>query len=116
MNTHDNVAKAQAYYTAMANKDDAEIEKYLHSDVHLIGPYGEKRSKEIVFDAAKKFMHMFKNIHIHSCFGYDDHVALTYDLIDFAKPGNTLRAASIMTFKDGAIIKNELFFDTASIQ
>lgn len=116
MNTHDNVTKAQAYYTAMAQKNSADVEKYLHTNVHLVGPYGEKMGKEMVFEAAKKFMHMFKDIKIHSCFGQDDHVALVYDLIDFGKTDNILRACSVMTFKDNMIIKNELFFDTASIQ
>lgn len=115
MNTQNNVTIAQAYYMAMAEKNSDEVERYLHSDVCLIGPYGQKVGKEMVFDAAKKFMHMFSDIKIHSHFGCDQQVALSYDLLEFGENANTLRAASLMTFKDGLIIKNELYFDTRSL-
>jgi hypothetical protein len=115
MNENKNVAIAHAYYTAMAEKNSADVEKYLHPDVHLMGPYGQKVGKEIVFEAAQRFMHMFKDIKIYSQFGSQDQVALTYDLLEFNNSATSLRAASIMTFKDGLIIKNELFFDTRSL-
>jgi hypothetical protein len=115
MNHNKNIAIAHAYYTAMAEKNNQLVEKYLHPEVHLIGPYGQKVGKEAVFEAAKKFMHMFKSIKIHSEFGSDDHVAISYDLVGFGESGTTLRAASLMTFKDGLIVKNELFFDTRSL-
>ena len=114
MNTN-NVAIAQAYYIAMAKKNSDEVEKYLHPEVSLIGPYGEKVGKEMVFEAAKKFMHMFKSIKIHSQFGCEDQVVLTYDLQEFGQSADALRAASVLTFKDGLIIKNELFFDTRQL-
>ena len=105
---------AQAYYTAMAEKNSSNIEAYLHPEVHLVGPYGEKVGKEMVFDSAKKFMHMFKAINIRAVCASDDQVMLAYDLLEFNQPGTILRAASLMTFKDSLIIKNELFFDTRS--
>lgn len=109
---NNNTAIAQAYYLAMADKNSAELENYLHQDVLLIGPYGQKIGKEMVFDAAKKFMHMFKAINIRATCDSGDQVMLAYDLSEFGSPDKTLRAASLMTFKDGLIIKNELFFDT----
>jgi len=115
MNINKNVVIAQAYYSAMAKKNSVEVEKHLHPDVRLIGPYGEKVGKKVVFEAAKKFMHMFSAIKIHSQFGSDQQVALAYDLLEFGEHAHTLRAASLMTFKDGLIIKNELFFDTKSL-
>ena len=115
MNQNKNVAIAYAYYTTMAEKNSELVEKYLHPDIQLIGPYGQKAGKEAVFEAAKKFMHMFKSIKIHSQCGSDDHVAISYDLLEFGDSGAAQRAASLMTFKDGLIIKNELFFDTRSL-
>lgn len=109
MNTDNNTARAQLYYKAMAEKNSAEVEKYLHPDVSLVGPYGEKTGKEIVFPAAQKFMQMFKGVEIHSCFGSGEHVVITYDLLECGQTAQALRAASVMTFKDGFIIKNELF-------
>jgi hypothetical protein len=35
---------------------------------------------------------------------------LTYDM-DFIAPVGVCRAAALMTFKDGLIIRNEIFFD-----
>jgi len=107
-----NIAITRAYYTAMAEKNSAEVEKYLHPDVCLISPFGETVGKEKVFEAAKKFMHMFKAINIRAQCGAEDYVMLAYDLLEFGNSAITLRAASLMTFKDGLIIKNELFFDT----
>lgn len=40
-----NVAIAEAYYTAMAEKNLPEIEKYLHPAVRIIGPLGENGGK-----------------------------------------------------------------------
>ncbi len=43
-----NIASAVAYYQAMSNKDISVMEKYLHPEIHLIGPLaditGNKRS------------------------------------------------------------------------
>ena len=89
-----------------------KVEKYLHPDVCVISPFGETIGKEQVFTAAKKFMHMFKAIHIRAQCGAEDFVMLAYDLLEFGNATTTLRAASLMTFKDGLFIRNELFFDT----
>ena len=112
MNNHNNISIAQAYYKAMAEKNNAEVEKYLHPDVCVISPFGETIGKETVFEAAKKFMHMFKAINIRAQCGAEDYVMLAYDLLEFGNSDTTLRAASLMTFKDGLIVRNELFFDT----
>ena len=34
-----NITVAQAYYKAMAEKNSAEVEKHLHSDVCVISPF-----------------------------------------------------------------------------
>jgi hypothetical protein len=33
--------------------------------------------------------------------------------MDFAEPIGVCRAAALMTFKDGLIVRNELFFDAS---
>jgi ketosteroid isomerase-like protein len=42
----DNVAIAQAYYTALGEKNIAKMEKYLHPDIYFIRPFGEVKGKE----------------------------------------------------------------------
>lgn len=42
-------------------------------------------------------------------------IAKAQQFLAFGDSGTTLRAASLMMFKDGLIIKNELYFDTRSL-
>src|SRR5688572_25794634 len=115
MSVNINIEIALMYYAEIAEKNSAEVEKYLHPEVCVISPFGETIGKEQVFAAIQKFMHMFKTIHIRAQCGSEDYVMLAYDLSEFGNSMTTLRAASLMTFKDGLIIRNELFFDTRSL-
>jgi ketosteroid isomerase-like protein len=53
-----------------------------------------------------------KSIEICSKIFDADHVMLTYDM-KFEAPVGNCRTAAVMTFRDGLIARNELFFDTA---
>lgn len=110
-----NIEIALMYYAEIAEKNSVEVEKYLHPDVCIISPFGETVGKEKVFAAVQKFMHMFKKINVRAQCGSEDYVMLAYDLVEFGGSMTTLRVASLMTFKDGLIIRNELFFDTRSL-
>ena len=110
-----NVAITQAYYTAMAEKNITEVAQYLHPDVRLISPFAIVESKEAVVQAAKGFSSLFKTINIRAAFSSDDQVMLTIDF-DFPAPIGILRSAILMTFRDGLIIENELFFDTRVLE
>ena len=106
-----NIISAQAYYQTMNNKNLSGMAKHLHPDAQLIGPMSETRGKEAILDAAKGFMASFKTLTIRTAFGSDNQVVLIYNL-ECPAPIGIIRAAALMTFKDGLIIRNELFYDT----
>ena len=108
MNTS-NVAIAEAYYAAMVEKNITKMGKYLHSDIQLIGPFGKTIGKQAVLEAAGKSTPL--SITIRAKFGSEDQVMLAYDW-EFNEPIGILRAAALMTFRNGLIVNNELFFDT----
>jgi hypothetical protein len=108
--TEKNVVSAVAYYRAMADKDLTDMERYLHPDVHLISPMEELTGKEAVLAAVKPLVNLIKSIKVHAKFGSEDQAMLTYDM-DFSAPIGVCRAAALMTFKDGLIMRNEIFFD-----
>ncbi len=110
--TEKNLASAVAYYTAMADKDLPGMARHLHPDVRLVTPMEELTGKEAVLGAAQRLMNFIQSIQVHEKFGSEDQAMLSYDM-DFAEPIGVCRAAALMTFKDGLIVRNELFFDAS---
>src|ERR1035441_3315026 len=108
--TEKNVASAVAYYKAMADKDLTGMARHLHPDVRLVTPMEELTGKEAVLAAVKPLLNLIKSIKVHAKFGSEDQAMLTYDM-EFAEPIGVCRAAALVTFKDGVIVRNELFFD-----
>jgi ketosteroid isomerase-like protein len=108
--TEKNVASAVAYYKAMADKDLTSMARHLHPDVRLITPMEELTGKEAVLEAAKRLLPLINSIKVHATFGSEDKAMLTYDM-DFPAPVGVCRAAALMTFRDGLIMRNEIFFD-----
>ncbi len=106
----DNVAIAEAYYTAMSQKNIAGLEKYLHPEVHFIGPIQETMGKALFLEGVKRFVSSFKTLTIRATCGARNQVMLAYD-VDFPDPIGSCRTASLLTFQEGLIIKIELFFD-----
>jgi len=107
-----NVVSAVAYYKAMADKDLPGMARHLHPDVRLVTPMEELTGKEVVLEAAKRLLNLIKSIKVHAKFGSQEQAMLTYDM-DFAEPIGVCRAAALMTFKDGLIVRNEVFFDAS---
>lgn len=105
-----NLGSAEAYYLAMKHNDAENLAKYLHQDVRVITPLGETAGKVFVVEAAQKLMVHIMDIEIKARFSSDEQALLIYDL-DCSEPIGTCRTAALMTFKDGLIIRNELFFD-----
>jgi ketosteroid isomerase-like protein len=105
-----NIATAVAYYQAMNNKDLSALEKHLHPEVRLIGPLAEITGKDAVLNSVKHLIDFFNKLTIRAQFGAGDRVMLAYD-IDFPAPIGISRAAVLLTFQDGLIIRYELFFD-----
>lgn len=108
--TEKNIATAQAYYEAMDHKDLASLEKYLHPDIILISPMDTLAGKDAVVIAAKEFMPYFKSFKIRAKCGSGDHVMMACD-VEYPDPIGIVKTAVLMTFKDGLIFRNEIFFD-----
>ena len=110
-----NVAIAEAYYTAMAEKNITEMGKYLHSNVQLTGPLGSIEGKEAVLEAAKKLISSLKTLTIRAKCDSEDQAMIAFDL-DFDEPIGKLRSVALLTIRDGLIVNNELFFDARPFQ
>lgn len=110
-----NLALAEAYYTAMAEKDLVSLEKYLHPDVEFVGPIACVTGKENFLQTIKGFISFFKSLTIRSKFASGNQAMLAYD-VDFPAPIGITRSAALMTFKNGLIKKIELFFDASSFR
>lgn len=106
-----NVDFAKAYYEAMGNKDLGGIEKYLHPAVELISPLAHIHGKDAVLTASKGFMAIFDTLTIESACGEGDHVFLAITL-DCPAPIGMFRTAVFLTFKEGLIVRSELFYDS----
>lgn len=105
------ISTAVAYYTALGQKNIEEVKKYLHPDIQFTDPQEKVIGKEAVLKAAQGFTGIFKTLTIHAKFGSEDQAMIVYDveIPGFAK---NLRAASLLSFKEGLISKIDLIYDT----
>jgi len=110
--TQSNAATAEAYYKAMSDKDLSGMARYLHAEVRLITPMEDLTGKEAVLAAAKKLLNFIQSIEVRAKFETSTQAMLAYNM-RFAEPAGVCRAAALMTFKDGLIARNELFFDAS---
>lgn len=108
---YNNALIAEAYYTAMNEKNVAEMGKYLHPDVQLITPLAELVGKEDALSAAKNLCSLFNTLTIRAKFDSKNQAMLAFDL-DFPSPIGNLPIAALMTFQSKLIIKIELFYDS----
>lgn len=105
-----NVAIIEAYYKALGQKNVEGIAEYLHRDVQLIGPLAKISGRETVLEAARKFTALFTRLQVRTSCGSKDQAMVVYDL-DCPPPIGSFSTAVLMTFKEGLILKIELFFD-----
>ncbi len=105
-----NIVAAQAYYQAINNKDVAAAEKYLHADVVVTSPLDNLVGKEAVLKALNFFIPYVKNLTVRTACGGDNQVMLAVD-VEYHEPIGMLKTAALMTFQDGLIVRNEIFFD-----
>ena len=108
--SQNNVDIAEAYYRAMEEKDMTRLGDYLDPEVIFVGPLAEVKGKEAVLAAAKGFSSFLKKITIRSKFSSETQSMLAYDM-ECPEPIGCFRAATLMTFQKGLIIKLELFYD-----
>jgi hypothetical protein len=107
-----NETSAVAYYEAMTDKDLPGMARHLHPAVRLATPMEELTGKEAVLEAAKRLLNLIESIKVRAKFGSEDQAMLSYDMV-FAEPIGVCRAAALMTFKDGLIVRNEVFYDAS---
>jgi ketosteroid isomerase-like protein len=110
--TQSNAASAEAYYKAMNDKDVSAMARRLHPDVRLITPMEDLTGKDAVLKAAKKLLSFIQSVEVQAKFESENQAMLAYNM-HFAGPDGLCRAAALITFKDGLIVRNELFFDAS---
>lgn len=108
-------AKGEEYYKVVSEKKPEELKKYMHSDVEFYGPMGHLKGKDAIVDATTKFMNVFKSLKIRAKFGTADQAMIVYDS-DIPGISNKFPGASLLTFRDGLIVKIELFHDTSQFK
>jgi SnoaL-like domain len=101
---------AVEYYNAMSEKNPADIERCLHPEVRLVSPLAVVTGKEAVAEAAKHLMGFFNKLTVRNKFGAGNHAMVAYDL-DCPAPLGLVRAAALLTFKEGLISEIELYYD-----
>lgn len=104
------VALAEDYYTLVGQKNAEGISKYLHPDVEFYGPLAALKGKDAVIKATSHFMNVFKSLTIRAKFGGEDQAMIVYDT-DIPGIANQFPGASLLAFRDGQIIRIELFHD-----
>ncbi len=105
-----NIGLADDYYKGFIDRDLTRISSHLHPDVHFIAPMGELKGRDAVVEAAKRLVNIMKGLIIRARFSSGDQVVLVYD-IQYGDPIGICRTAVMMNFKDGLIIRTELFYD-----
>lgn len=105
-----NLVKALEYYTLVGKKDAEGIKKFLDNNVEFSGPLATLKGKEAVVESTSNFMKTFKSLTIRAKFCDKDQAMIVYD-VDVPGVNENFPGASLLTFKDGLIVKIQLFYD-----
>lgn len=105
-----NAVRAEEYYKLIGEKNLEAIKKYLDSDVELHSPLASLKGLEAVATANSSFMNTFKSLSIRARFGSGDQAMIVYD-VEIPGINKEFPGASLLTFRNGLIVKIELFFD-----
>lgn len=106
----DNAARAERYYQLVGEKNAEGIKEFLHPDVEFFGPLATLKGREAVLEATRGFMNAFRTMAIRKKFGSGDQAMIVYDS-DIPGISTSFPGASLLSFRDGLIVKIELFFD-----
>ncbi|MGA8163869.1 MAG: nuclear transport factor 2 family protein [Waddliaceae bacterium] len=104
------VDRAEKYYQLISEKNIREIKGFLDANVEFSGPLATLQGKEAVIEATSNFMKMFKSLKIRAKFGTDDQAMIVYD-VDIPEVIEKFPGASLLSFRDGLIVRIELFYD-----
>ena len=106
----DTMTIAQAYYTAMAKRNVADLENFLDENVLFSAPLATVTGKHAFVETLQKFVIFFTKLTIRSTFGSQNQAMVVYTL-DFPGSIGKVETAALLNIKDGLIIKIELFYD-----
>ena len=111
----DNVARAVEYYTLVGEKNTQGVEKHLDPNVEFFSPLATLKGKKAVIESTSNFMKAFKSLTIRAKFGAKDQAIVVYN-VDIPGISKDFPGASLLSFRDGLIVKIELFHDGAPFQ
>lgn len=94
----------------MGEKNTEGVSKFLHPDVEFSGPLATLKGRDAVLEATTHFMNAIKSLKIRAQFGEGDQAMIVYD-VDFPGVSQNFPGASLLKFRDGLIIRYELFYD-----
>lgn len=107
-------ALGAAYYTALGEKNLEKVKEYLHPEVEFSDPQEKVMGREAVLKAAQGFTAIFKTLAIRTAFGSEDQAMIVYE-VEIPGVPKKLKAASLLSFKEGLISKIELFYDSKGL-
>ena len=107
-------ALAEEYYKLVGEKDAEGVKKHLHPDVEFYGPLATLKGKESVVEATGNFMKAFKSLTIRAKFGAGDQAMVVYD-VDIPGIAKDFPGASLLSFREGLIVRIELFYDGSRV-
>lgn len=102
--------RAEEYYTLVKERNIEGVRERLHPDVELKGPLASHKGKEAVVEATRSFMNTFRSLTIRTKIGSGEQAMIIYD-VDVPEVSPSFFGASHLTFKEGLIVKIELYFD-----
>lgn len=111
----ENMQLAEEYYTLVGKKDIEGVKEFLHPDVEFCGPLAELKGKEAVVEATSNFMKAFQSLSIRSKFAEGDQAMVVYET-DIPGVSESFPGASLLDFRDGKIVRIQLFYDGSNIE
>ena len=108
------MALGEKYYKLVGEKNAEGIKKYLHPDVEFYGPMATLKGKDAVIVATSNFMNAIESLTIRAKFGAEDQAMIVYD-VDMPGIAKDFPGASLLSFRDGLIVRIELFYDSRRV-
>lgn len=112
---NDNLTTVLAYYEAINQQQIELAAEKLTDNIKLISPLDERSGKENVLPALEGFSKAIEGVSITAKLSEGSQVMLAYDIL-FPEPVGKLRAAGLLTLKNGLIAEIELFYDGRRVQ
>ena len=101
---------AQAYYTAMADKNIDSVAQYLDDDVVFVAPLARVVGKQEFLERVKEFFAYSGALTIRTTLGSQDQAVVVFTS-DYPAPIGSVDFAALLNIKDDLITSIELFYD-----